>query len=62
WDVLEGTLPGSELTGKAVAATRQLAKRQMTWMRAMPELELLDPMAGSSEAALMRRFETFFKS
>lgn len=28
-----------------IAATRQLAKRQMTWMRSMPDLLLLDPEA-----------------
>ncbi len=32
-----GTPPMSELREKAVAATRQLAKRQLTWLRAMPE-------------------------
>jgi tRNA dimethylallyltransferase len=26
------------LREKAIAATRQLAKRQMTWLRAMPEV------------------------
>ena len=27
-----------------IAATRQLAKRQMTWMRGMEGLTLIDPM------------------
>ena len=28
-----------------VAATRQLAKRQMTWMRSMQDALLVDPLA-----------------
>jgi tRNA dimethylallyltransferase len=27
----------------AVAATRQLAKRQMTWLRSMPNIRTVDP-------------------
>jgi tRNA dimethylallyltransferase len=33
WQCLEGEIPASELRDKAVAATRQLAKRQLTWLR-----------------------------
>jgi tRNA dimethylallyltransferase len=28
---------------QAIAATRQLAKRQLTWLRGRPELRWLDP-------------------
>jgi tRNA dimethylallyltransferase len=37
WEALEGRSPMSELRDKGVFATRQLAKRQLTWLRAMPE-------------------------
>jgi tRNA dimethylallyltransferase len=33
WQALEGEIPTAELRDKAVAATRQLAKRQLTWLR-----------------------------
>ena len=33
WDWLEGRLDGSEWQARAIAATRQLAKRQLTWLR-----------------------------
>jgi len=33
---------------RAVAATRQLAKRQMTWLRAMPNIRVLDPYDAQS--------------
>ena len=37
WEALEGISPMSELRDKGIFATRQLAKRQLTWLRAMPE-------------------------
>jgi tRNA dimethylallyltransferase len=33
WQCLEGEIPASELREKGVTATRQLAKRQLTWLR-----------------------------
>ena len=33
---LDGSAPLAELRDKGIAATRQLAKRQITWLRAMP--------------------------
>ncbi|MDR2853608.1 MAG: tRNA (adenosine(37)-N6)-dimethylallyltransferase MiaA [Burkholderiaceae bacterium] len=37
WEALEGCWPMEQLHERASAATRQLAKRQLTWLRAMPE-------------------------
>ena len=42
-DYLEGKLSYQEFRRAGIAATRQLAKRQMTWMRSMRDLFLLDP-------------------
>jgi tRNA dimethylallyltransferase len=42
WEFLEGEIGGRELRAKGVAATRQLAKRQLTWLRAMPKLTVFD--------------------
>jgi tRNA dimethylallyltransferase len=33
WDYLAGKLSFMEMQEKAIAATRQLAKRQLTWLR-----------------------------
>ena len=35
WDALEGDHPLAELRERGIAATRQLAKRQITWLRGM---------------------------
>lgn len=39
WDYLEGATGRDEMIARAVAATRQLAKRQLTWLRKWPKLE-----------------------
>ena len=43
WRWLAGEGSYDEMREQGVAATRQLAKRQFTWMRRMPELRLSDP-------------------
>lgn len=35
WEMLDGLYPASELRDKTIIATRQLAKRQITWQRSM---------------------------
>lgn len=39
WAYLDGELTWDEFVAQGQAATRQLAKRQMTWIRGMPEIE-----------------------
>jgi len=41
WEALDGTLPMGELRDRGVFATRQLAKRQLTWLRSMPKRNVL---------------------
>ena len=41
WEALDGTSPMSELRDKGVFATRQLAKRQITWLRSMPQRHIV---------------------
>jgi len=42
WEHLDGKLDASEMKERAVIATRQLAKRQMTWMRSEPNIIKFD--------------------
>ncbi len=42
WQHLEGELTLAQATDRAVAATRQLARRQLTWLRAEPGAEWFD--------------------
>ena len=41
WALLDGELTRAELLEKGIAATRQLAKRQFTWLRQWPDLRWL---------------------
>jgi tRNA dimethylallyltransferase len=43
WSHLAGAYPLDTAGERAVAATRQLAKRQMTWLRSMPNIHAFDP-------------------
>jgi tRNA dimethylallyltransferase len=49
WDYLEGNTDLTGFRDAALAATRQLAKRQMTWLRAMTDAWVLDPFTSSIE-------------
>jgi len=44
WDVLEGAQTPGDLRERGIAATRQLAKRQLTWLRSM-QAQTLDCFA-----------------
>jgi len=60
WDFLEGAIDRAALREKGIAATRQLAKRQLTWLRSWPDTltfdclapDLLDQVARAAEPAL----------
>lgn len=43
WEHLDGRTSLDEAVRRAAAATRQYAKRQLTWLRAESELQTLDP-------------------
>jgi tRNA dimethylallyltransferase len=49
WEMLEKKIDTKTMRGLAIAATRQLAKRQMTWLRSLPGLFRLD--AGGAQGA-----------
>ncbi len=41
WEALDGRYPIAELRERGIAATRQLAKRQLTWLRSMPRRQVI---------------------
>ena len=47
-DYLEGHLSFDEMISKAVTATRQLAKRQMTWLRSWNRVIWLEEESGNN--------------
>ena len=47
WQHLLGEVDKQQMTDQALAATRQLAKRQITWLRSMPNCKMVDPFVES---------------
>jgi tRNA dimethylallyltransferase len=45
WEYLDGQIDRTALRDKGIAATRQLAKRQLTWLRSMPDRVVIDCLA-----------------
>jgi tRNA dimethylallyltransferase len=54
WAHLDGEYALDEATRRGISATRQLAKRQVTWMRSEQSLEWLDPDTSHSRASWNR--------
>jgi tRNA dimethylallyltransferase len=57
WEMLDGQFPEKELHERCVAATRQLAKRQITWLRSMPNRHIVpcdQPHADQAVLALVQ--------
>ena len=54
WAHLEGEYDKAEMRDRAIAATRQLAKRQMTWLRSLKEVQPLPEPSVAAVAALIR--------
>jgi tRNA dimethylallyltransferase len=48
WEYLDGTIDSATMRDKAIFATRQLCKRQLTWLRAMTERIVIDCCADSA--------------
>ena len=54
WRFLEGEIGAGELRETGIAATRQLAKRQLTWLRSLPGIEPAERLAAALEEAATR--------
>ena len=59
WETIEGQQPPATLEARGIAATRQLAKRQLTWLRSMQGVERLDCLRPDLAAAVATRVDAF---
>ncbi|WP_338414605.1 tRNA (adenosine(37)-N6)-dimethylallyltransferase MiaA [uncultured Sphaerotilus sp.] len=55
WEMLDGLWPAAQLPEKGIAATRQLAKRQITWLRGMARREVIACDMGDPVAEVLAR-------
>jgi len=64
WAFLEGEMREIDqqtLREKAIVATRQLAKRQLTWLRAMQDLEAIDCLRSGLQERVAARIGDFLR-
>lgn len=54
WDYLEGAIDRGALRETGIIATRQLAKRQLTWLRSMPARVVIDCLGPDVAADILR--------
>ena len=59
WEMLEGTLPSKELEERGIYATRQLAKRQITWLTNSIACEAFDCLQNNNADLIGRRVAEF---
>jgi len=62
WSYLEGKSTYQEMCGKAVAATRQLAKRQLTWLRRESGALWYDLGVQSAQKSVFREVQNFLEN
>jgi tRNA dimethylallyltransferase len=53
WEYLDGLYDRATLRENGIVATRQLAKRQLTWLRSMPERIVVDCLAKDATAQVL---------
>lgn len=51
WEHLDGAYPAAEFRDRGIYATRQLAKRQLTWLRGELDARWFDPLRDAAELA-----------
>jgi tRNA dimethylallyltransferase len=61
WSCLEGEIDPAEMCRKAVVATRQLAKRQLTWLRRESDALWYDPTEESAQDFVIGEIAAFLE-
>ena len=61
WEMLDGLFPPDALRERTIAATRQLAKRQLTWLRAMPQRRVVPCDQPDAQAQLQEQVDALLK-
>ena len=57
WETLDGAWGMDSLRERGIAATRQLAKRQITWLRSMPQRQVVDCQADNATEQVLNAVE-----
>jgi len=54
WEYLDGQIDQKAMREKGIIATRQLAKRQLTWLRAMPDRVVVDCLDSNAAEIILQ--------
>lgn len=58
WEYLDGEIDRAALRETGIIATRQLAKRQLTWLRSMPERVVIDCLGDNIAGQMLAQIAT----
>jgi len=58
WHYLQGRINYTEMNDKGIIATRQLAKRQLTWLRSEPDIRIFDALDRKIGDRLLKTLST----
>lgn len=61
WQLLEGEVDMATMRDQGMAATRQLAKRQLTWLRSMPDVQTIDCLQSDLTERAVEKVEKFLQ-
>jgi tRNA dimethylallyltransferase len=62
WEYLDGLYDRKQLRENGIVATRQLAKRQLTWLRSMPERIVVDCLARNATEQVLGALDKHTRS
>lgn len=62
WEYLDGLYDRAQLRENGIVATRQLAKRQLTWLRSMPERIVVDCLAKDATTQVLGVLDKHIRS
>ncbi|MGK5025922.1 tRNA (adenosine(37)-N6)-dimethylallyltransferase MiaA [Janthinobacterium sp. RB2R34] len=57
WDYLDGRIDRATLRETGIIATRQLAKRQLTWLRSMPDRLVIDCLSNDPAGQMLAQIQ-----
>jgi tRNA dimethylallyltransferase len=58
WEYLDGAIDFKTMRETGIIATRQLAKRQLTWLRSMPERLVIDCLRTDAASVMLAQIQT----
>ncbi|WP_374520848.1 tRNA (adenosine(37)-N6)-dimethylallyltransferase MiaA [Undibacterium squillarum] len=62
WEYLDGAYNYETMRERGIIATRQLAKRQITWLRSMPDRQVVDGLQAGAQETILKLTMQYLQS